>query len=472
VSNLEQQQGEILPKRFKFAKGAVKLFLLGSFLILAYIYYRSELVSNGAMRHIYFKYYLASIVGILFWVSILYVKDLIKLNIVMATISLIVGLYFVEVFLNFKAHPYSPPNEKKVELAKASGLDFDTRTILQVYTDLKDLGVDVVTSISPSEFIPTNGFSGPEPLIPLGGVSRKTTILCNEGGKYSIYPSDRYGFNNPDSTWEDQRRIKWLLVGDSFTQGSCVNPGAEISGQIRIKTNSSVINLGIKGNGPLCQLAGLKEYAEFKKPKTVLWLYFEGNDLSENLPREKTSSILMSYLQPKFSQNLINRQVEIDERELQYFFKEKERKEKLGQEKLINLDKTFWMTRILRFHNLRKQIAFDNVLDIDPLFSEILTKARDRTEEWGGILYFVYLPQFLRYATLWQNHDSFRKRSEVIEVVKGLNIPTIDIHREVFENHPDPLALFPLRSYGHYNAEGYKKVAEGILKAIEKSQDN
>ena len=38
------------------------------------------------------------------------------------------------------------------------------------------------------------------------------------------------------------------------------------------------------------------------------------------------------------------------------------------------------------------------------------------------------------------------KKLEVIELVKNLNIPVIDIHQEVFYNHADILSLFPFRS--------------------------
>ena len=84
----------------------------------------------------------------------------------------------------------------------------------------------------------------------------------------------------------------------------------------------------------------------------------------------------------------------------------------------------------------------------------------------GGKLYFVYLPDFLRYNETVDDHDLHWKKSEVIEMVRGLNIPVIDIHQEVFTDHPDPLALFPLHLFGHYNAEGYSEVAKAIVLGV------
>ena len=53
-------------------------------------------------------------------------------------------------------------------------------------------------------------------------ISDSKTINCNENGYYSIYKSDRFGFNNPDLEW-DKKDIEYLLIGDSFVHGACVN---------------------------------------------------------------------------------------------------------------------------------------------------------------------------------------------------------------------------------------------------------
>ena len=74
----------------------------------------------------------------------------------------------------------------------------------------------------------------------------------------------------------DASGIDWILIGDSFTQGHCVDPGSDIAGQLRSMTNKNIINLGVGGNGPLSELATLKEYAENRNPKIVFCIYFEG----------------------------------------------------------------------------------------------------------------------------------------------------------------------------------------------------
>ena len=59
-------------------------------------------------------------------------------------------------------------------------------------------------------------------------------------------------------------------MGDSFTQGSCVKQEENFSSQIGYITKENSISVGMSGNGPLTELASLKEYALFKKPKNIL----------------------------------------------------------------------------------------------------------------------------------------------------------------------------------------------------------
>ena len=54
----------------------------------------------------------------------------------------------------------------------------------------------------------------------------------------------------------------------------------------------------------------------------------------------------------------------------------------------------------------------------------------------------------------------------MLNIVNKLEISIIDINKELFSKHKDPLSLFPFRSHGHYNEKGYKLVAKKILDRI------
>ena len=449
--NNEQQEGK---KNYPFARWMSWLFLVASIALLIYTYYRSEIAYLG-LQEGYFKYYLIALTGILFWGVVLRLREEIQANIVTVACSLVVGLYLVEGTLT--VFRLGGEIQQRSRLAAKQGVEYDERTKLEVIDDLIAEGVDAVPAAQGWSFIRIIGTNKKDigHLFPLGGVSNKTAVHHNETGLWAIYLNDRHGFNNPDSEW-DATKLEWLLVGDSFTEGEAVQPGEDIAGQLRAITHQSAITLGKAGNGPLLEYAGLVEYGKTLAPAKVLWVYFEGNDLI-GLNQEKQNLLLMQYMDEGFSQNLISRQKEIDALLLQ------------AREKM--LVKSRWM----RLFAIRNALGIDRInygvgddVDVDfdySLFANILTKAKAGVESSGSKLYFIYLPQYQRYNKV-VSHDKFRKKSEVIDLVKGLDIPVIDTHQEIFANHPDPLALFPYRGGGHYNAEGYSEVAKAIVENI------
>ena len=108
---------------------------------------------------------------------------------------LIIGLYIAEGALSFF-------DLSRVTVATATklGIEFDQRTRLEVIKSFKAEGLDAVPIVILPHLLEQGGiYQDGVVLFTLGGVSNKITVGSNEGGKYSIYRSDRYGFNNPDS---------------------------------------------------------------------------------------------------------------------------------------------------------------------------------------------------------------------------------------------------------------------------------
>jgi hypothetical protein len=429
--------------------------------LLVYAVQRSDLYPPGTMN----KFYLIFSVGIILSALALKLPQTYKLNFVLSILSVTAAVYIFEIFLTCcmdlnLANPYA-------QAAKAAGTSFDLRTKLQVFLDLAEQGVEVYPSANISQFLELkDGDFKRDQIAPLGGVSAKTTLTCNESGEYETYIADEHGFNNPTGLYRADV-VDIVLVGDSFTHGHCVSAGEDIASHLR-KTGESVINLGYGGNGPLIKLATLKEYAEPLRPKIVLWLYYEGNDL-EDLAVEQQVPLFLNYLERDYSQNLFNRQSEVDKILLRYLDEkvvEAERKSIEDNQFTLNNQ----LTQIVRLYRLRQ--ILDKVFSPPaapppppPLFEEILQEARDRTSAWGGKLYFVYLPAWQRYGTNADQTTLFH-RDQVLSIVAKLDIPMIDIHEAMIQ-HPDPLSLFPFRLPGHYVAEGYELVASALKKYLE-----
>ena len=447
-----------------FSRKMVWLFLAISIVLLIYLIYRGEIVDSGS-NVVYYMYYAIALLAVLFWFFVLRLRSETQVNIVFLSSIIILGIYLIEGSLFFLGIGQTKTN-KHIDL-QTLGFDFDKRSKFEVVNDLIAKGIDAVPMT-----IARDGIND-ETLFPLAGISKKIVVGANESGKRMVYLTDRYGFRNPDSEW-DVNELEWLLVGDSFAEGVAVQEGEDIGSQIRDLTQKSTINLGRAGNSPLMELATLTEYAGLVKPKKLLWIYYR-NDLIEDIIRDEKNTFLMQYMEDEFSQNLINRQKDIDSSLLEFisdnnhlypskFFQDQSKKLRF---------KTNW----IRLQSIRNLVNLDNPNFLDeedvknPLFSQVLIKAKERVSVWGGKIYFVYMPDYYRYNKKTSSESRFEKKDEVIDLVKGLGIPVIDIDQEVFANHSDPFSLFPL-NFRHYNADGYRHVSRAIIKNINKYEQS
>lgn len=404
-------------------------------------------------------YYLIATLGVILPSLALKLPEKVKVRLALVLTSTVFVLYLSELAL-FLLTPTS--NELA---ARSAGIPFDARTKYEVVEDLRARGVDAYPSVST---IPASDAA----LFPLSGVSEKTTVQCNESGNYVLYESDQYGFNNPGESWIQQPDV--VLIGDSFTHGFCVPAAQSLAGQLR-SSGLRVLNLGIFGSGPLTEFAVFKEYAGLLKPPIVLWVYFEGNDFDE-LAEEETSQWLMRYyLDDGFSQDLVHRQSESD-RLVTDFIDGRMGDERLHQGKVTgfigfyNYIAASEMGRGITLARLRTALGplFHRDRPNFSLFQGILRKSRDASSSWGGQLYFVYLPEYDRYASKVDS-DAYRHRGEVLSIVKALNIPVINVDA-AFAAHPDPLSLFPFRLNNHFGPEGYRLAVQTIESSIKRDR--
>ncbi len=140
---------------------------------------------------------------------------------------------------------------------------------------------------------------------PIAGVANVTTVYCNESGEWLVSMSDRYGFNNPDSVWDLGPEFDVVVIGDSVAHGMCVPTGTSAAARIQQQIPRTV-NLGYNGNGPMMELASLREMSEVARGRHVVWMFFPGNDLG-NLSREWETTYMSRYLEPEYSAGLVQR---------------------------------------------------------------------------------------------------------------------------------------------------------------------
>jgi hypothetical protein len=137
-------------------------------------------------------------------------------------------------------------------------------------------------------------------LLPLSGYKNSIIILClDEHNKPIYYLSDNNGFSNKKKNDIND----FLLIGDSYVHGMCVNTKDNLNSQFDkffFKTSS----LGVGGNGPLLEFATFKEYEEDYNYKDLILFITPSNDFKD-LSNERNNKILMNYLNvSNFKQNI------------------------------------------------------------------------------------------------------------------------------------------------------------------------
>jgi hypothetical protein len=473
-----RSEEKLFSRAVKFADVVLVAAGIISLLLLLYVFYIYTWTGDRRFTNSsagIFYYVVPAGLAMLFFAGLGFKRGS-KINFAILCVSVFASVYVGEFFLRIANSAVSgtgkpimvnlrgsqDKEKRAAKLRKDFNVSIDIRSGREVVDDLRQQGVDAVPIMSPRT-ITVHG----KKVIPLGAISDKVTVLCNENGSWVIYEADERGFNNPKGIWHSGH-IEIAAVGDSFTQGYCVPPDKNFVSLIR-GLHPATLNLGMAGNGPLLNLAVLSEFLPLFTPRMVFWFYFE-NDLID-LQAESKDNLLMRYLKVGFDQGLVAQQREIDQALITDIEREKAVESARRARKETN---SFDIGEFLKFTKLsavrttlgivtgrsREELDAASRGPILELFRDILSQAKNRVSAWGGTLYFVYLPGNDRYI-----EPAREQRPRVLDVVKALGIPVIDIV-PVFQAQGDPLAVFPFRGPGHYNEKGHRLVAEEVLKTL------
>ena len=436
-------------------------------------------------------------IGLLFAATIfaaLFLRFPAKLEIAVVVAALIIGSAIINhVFFAFtglsvtsiidskiiRAIDISRRSETEAARMAASGIGQDYFSSQPVATRNANV---IVEALQKAGFAEVNGIRPPHPLLPLIGlnmippflplssvsdvaskVPNSVTFGCNEGDQreFPIWRTDRYGYNNDDTVYAFPKQI--LIVGDSFAQGSCVHQEENTAGVLR-RNGYPAYSTGVGGFGPILMLSTIKEYGEPRQPKAVVWLYFDGNDVSDLSETELRSTFLLQYLKDDFSQNLINRQSEVDA-----FWRsgtwsaplvEFEKRDDLKAEWATKLDENLPLVRSLLGEDISSLRDDENLVRI---FTRVIAMADRRIAAWGGKLYFVLVPNMDEY----RGGSVSKYRFAVLSALRRLGIPVIDVDQAV-RAAGDPFQFFPVRDdWGHFNAKGYRLMSRQIMARLD-----
>ena len=221
-----------------------------------------------------------------------------------------------------------------------------------------------------------------------------------------------------------------------------------------------------------------------RKTNRVVWFYFEHSDLID-LIDELENKILSNYLHDRtFTQKLHIRQNEIDKKLEKIFDESYQQKRKelrnIHRSKILSFIRLYDLRRFIK-QTLMSTLSHEPLITVSSnqalrTFSEIIYLSKILSEDNGAKFYFVFLPRGYRYSrhkTEPYEKLELKEYKNVINIVNKLNIPIIDINKDLFKKHSDPLSLFPNRLlHYHYNELGYQLVAKTILKKIIEYEKN
>jgi hypothetical protein len=380
-----------------------------------------------------------------------------RANVALATVSVAGVLYAVELALALRTPGTAKLREK-----------------LERLEELRRQGREPSPGVEPVRFVWAHEPGSPPwvtidgaGVLPLGGISRRTTLDCKEAGDWLLFQTDEHGFHNPPGVWS-RPALDLAFLGDSFVHGSCVPSEANMVERVR-ERHPDTLNLGTPGGGPLIMLAQLREYLPPLRPRTVLWCHYSGNDLLD-LRRESEHPLLKRYLEAGFTQGLASRQEALDRALSDY-----------AQNTLLTAlaRRARWRLELEPVLLLRELRIAAGLVLADPyrlqptepeyaLFARVLSEARRTAEGWGGRLVFVYLPGWSEPPRQLGEAEYLRVKAGVGRrtraLVADLGLPVVDVEA-AFAAEADPSSLFACRGC-HYGPRGYALAADTILAAL------
>jgi len=356
------------------------------------------------------------------------------------------------------------------------------RSSIEYKTKLNQQGNEIWPYIT-AKSITTNAG---KKFISLGSIPNVTFIMCSEGEGLVSYKSDEYGYRNPKGQYGTSVDI--LMLGDSFAEGHCVKDGYDTAGYLR-KEGLTIANLGKPGSAALGELARLREYGPLLRPKHVILLYYEGNDLIEN--SFWNNSKLKRYLDDQYKQDIPNHQSELT-KSLKSYVKIKRETfikdiEEYKKQQIIENQLWYKVWHFLKLWRTRSKIGLNNAhlqsetsskVDFGPKSNKIeddlsvdrvgleINAIKVNAHDLDTSFTVFYLPSFQRYYLNKSGSPSFKAKDKILAKFQSLNIRHYDLS-PILEQNGDPMSFFGSRDrHTHYNRKGYRLLANLIKKHL------
>jgi hypothetical protein len=239
-----------------------------------------------------------------------------------------------------------------------------------------------------------------------------------------------------------------------------VENSQNLPGQLRAR-GLNVINLGQAGNGPLLELAILREYGLRLHAKKVGWLFYLGNDFMD-LDAEKGYPALAMEPPPGMKLDAESRHRRTDELWREFLASEIQNEPRRQRVEML---------RFLRLARVRTQVLtmlrrsqISRVPDEDiRLMTSIVRAAKAESEAAGSTFTFVFLPP----TGLNPYWGVAKEDGEALKSALGAaGIRVVDFGSAV-ARVAEPQRLYSFGGKGgHYSPEGYRLLAQFVAASV------
>jgi len=397
-----------------------------------------------------------------------------KIKIAILITSIMITIFGFELFLNVpKKTSHDQLNFLRIEKAEKQKIDFDTRNMIDV---INSLDYEVHPNFKPGLLVQEDAYKNGiysnkgSKIFPLANISNTKSILTNENGYFPIVETDKFGFTN-EVKYYNSKQTDILLIGDSYIEGLSVNQKQNLSANLN-KSGYKTISLGKAGNGPLIEMASIKEYGSFFKPSVVIWC-FSSNDFN-NLYYELKSDLLQKYLtDTSFSQNLISKQNEINQAIKSYVDSKSIGENTDADFQVVKNESTISVftskiMKIIKLTELRNvifSIFIKTSLEEENYLEKIIKITNDEIQKWGGELFIVYAPGLKEIE-----RNNTNNQNKIYTLSNNLNVKTINFYQEIIKMN-NFKSIYPFEIEGHYNIKGYKMLSDILIQNLESNYE-
>jgi len=379
----------------------------------------------------------------------------------------VIGLACVEVGLSQFAWVSPSRHVQHATVARRLGVPYDQRYTSQVVADLRARGVTAYPAYARDWLMwPSLRARIGADIYPLAQVSNSTIVECNEGGRFLIWHSDELGFNNPPGL-AAQGTADIAAIGSSYTLGHCVQPNESYVARLR-ERYPHTLNFGMGGTFLPSMLATLREFVAPLRPRIVIWAMYPNAIDTHGL----ADPILRGYLQPDFTQHLLARQAEMEQRLRATLVPMQADLDRESIASAADAERRRWHD-VLKFPLLRERLMPLKALLQKPPPPEddrqavaIVSLAKSTVESWGGQLVVVIIPMYAEIVAGQIPAD--RRHDHVVSTLRPTGVHIID-GAAYFLRQKDPAMLYSLGIDSHMNAAGHRLLADYVAADLERN---